>query len=70
MTRPDGSIMDNETRVRADLRDKQISRPDAIERLVEMRYARREAIDMVSEWLDAWEFQKDTDDEREQGWSA
>lgn len=61
--------MDNDRQVRADLRDKLISRAEAIVRLIESRYPAAEAECIVDEWIECWEFQKDFDEEREYGWS-
>jgi hypothetical protein len=62
--------MNHEQQVYEFLRDKLISRPDAIVMLMEMRYPAAEAECIVDEWIQCWEFQKDFDEEREQGWSV
>ena len=64
------AFVNHEQRVYEDLRDKLISRADAIVELIEMRYPAAEAECIVDEWIQCWEFQKDCEEEREQGWSV
>jgi len=60
--------MIDEQAVYEDLRDKLISRTDAITLLMDMRYDAYDAQCMVDEWIGDWEFQQDWVEEREQGW--
>lgn len=61
---------DTEQLIHDDLWRKEISRRDAVARLVEMRYFLEDAQCMVEEWIELWEYQKDHDEEREQGWTV
>jgi hypothetical protein len=63
-------MFDNDRLVYADLRDKLISRADALVRLTELRWALFDAEMIVEDWLSQIDTQKDYDDERESGWSA
>jgi hypothetical protein len=63
-------MLDNDNLVYADLRDKLISRADAVVRLMELRWAAEDAEMMVEDWCYQIDTQKDYDDERESGWSA
>ena len=61
-------IVMNESVVYEDLRDKLISRADAIELLMDMRYCAEDAQCIVDEWIGDWEYEQDWAEEREQGW--
>jgi hypothetical protein len=63
-------MRDSDQQVYADLRDKLISRADAIVRLIELRWLGIDAEMMVEDWLYQIDTQKDHDDERQSGWSA
>ena len=61
-------IVMNEQVVYEDLRDKLISRADAIEILLDMRYSAEDAQCMVDEWISDWDYEQDWAEEKEQGW--
>jgi hypothetical protein len=61
--------MDHERYIQADLHNKEISRADAITRLVDLRYTYVDAQAVVDEWIEDWEAQEDHREEQEQGWT-
>jgi len=56
--------------IRMGLREHKISRADAIVQLIDVGYNAEDAENIVNEWIDGWEYQKDWSEEHDHGWSA